>query len=116
MRPPSLRDGVVAYMHDNGDAMTESSRLALSRTGCVIILQAAVSGSLALNAFAQEPTRDLLAAQLREQGYRCAKPASAHRDLALSKPDEAVWILRCEKNRYRIRLVPDQAAHVQRLK
>jgi len=103
-------------MHGNGDAMTESSRLALSRTCCVIILQAAVSSSLALNAFAQEPTRDLLAAQLREQGYRCDKPASARRDLARSKPDDAVWVLTCETNRYRIRLTPDMAAHVQRLK
>jgi hypothetical protein len=96
--------------------MTKLSRLAFSRTCCVIILQAAVSSSLALSASAQEPTRDLLAVQLREQGYRCAKPASAHRDLARSKPDEAVWVLRCENNSYRIRLTPDMAAHVQRLK
>ena len=116
MRPPSLRGRVIAYMHGNGDSMTASSRLAFSRTCCVIILQAAVSSSLAVSASAQEPTRDLLAAQLREQGYRCAKPASAHRDLTLSKPDEAVWVLRCETNRYRIRLTPDMAAHVQRLK
>jgi hypothetical protein len=99
-----------------GKAMRESSPLAFSKTCCVIVLQAAVGGFAASNASAQESTPDLLAAQLREQGDRCDKPASAHRDLARSKPDEAVWVLRCETDRYRIRLTPDMAAHVQRLK
>ena len=47
------------------------------------------------------------------QGYRCNKQVSAQKDLARSKPDEAVWVLRCENGIYR---VPDMAARVQLLK
>jgi hypothetical protein len=67
------------------------------------------------SALAQDATKDLLAAQIREQGFRCAKAISAHRDLNRSKPDEAVWVLKCEKNTYRLRLIPDMAARVKRL-
>jgi len=65
---------------------------------------------------AQEPTKDLLAAQIRDQGYHCNSPLSAKKDLRRSKPDEAAWVLRCRDATYRIRLVPDMAARVQRLK
>ena len=65
---------------------------------------------------AQEPTKDLLAAQIRDQGYRCNTPLSANRDVRRSRPDEAAWVLRCKNATYRLRLVPDMAARVQRLK
>jgi len=77
----------------------------------VLIGMAAVSG-----VSAQEATPDLLAAQIRDQGYRCAKPVGAQRDKARSKPDEAVWVLQCDSHTYRIRLIPDMAARVKRLK
>ncbi len=63
-----------------------------------------------------EPTKDLLAAQIRDQGYRCNQPLSASRDLKRSKADEAVWVLRCNNATYRLRLTPDMAARVRRLK
>ena len=64
----------------------------------------------------QETTKDMLAAQLRLQGYSCAKPLSARRDARQSRPDEAVWVLRCRKATYRMRLVPDMAAQVELLR
>jgi hypothetical protein len=76
----------------------------------------AISVMLAPGASAQETTKALLASQIRDQGYRCNKAISAKKDLKRSKADEAVWVLRCDDGTYRIRLVPDMAAQVQRLK
>jgi hypothetical protein len=57
---------------------------------------------------------EILAAQIRRQGYRCDGPLTAERDAERSKPDEAVWVLKCANATYRIRLVPDMAARVER--
>jgi hypothetical protein len=64
---------------------------------------------------ATEAPADLLAAQLRMQGFQCDAPATAERDVARSSPNEAVWVLRCANATYRMRVVPDMAAHVERL-
>ena len=62
-----------------------------------------------------ESPKDDIAAQIRAQGYTCDHPRSATRDPQASKPDEAVWLLRCEDATYRVHLVPDMAARVERL-
>jgi hypothetical protein len=64
---------------------------------------------------AQQTPADGIAAQIRAQGYRCDEPVSAERDPALSRPDEAVWILKCQNASYRVRLIPDLAARVEQL-
>jgi hypothetical protein len=64
---------------------------------------------------AQENPKDVIAAQIRRQGYQCESPESAKRDVRASKPDEPVWVLRCGNAVYRVRLVPDMAAKVERL-
>ena len=63
---------------------------------------------------AQTPADDI-AAQVRAQGYRCDQPVTAKRDVKLSKPDSAVWILKCNKVTFRVRLDPDMAAQVKKL-
>jgi hypothetical protein len=68
-----------------------------------------------LEVVAQETAKELLAIQIRDQGQRCEKPVSAKRDAKHSKPDAAVWVLRCEHRSYRMVLSPDMAARVQRL-
>ena len=75
----------------------------------VITMTAMSAGS------AQDSTKDLLAAQLRDQGYRCDKPLSADRDSSRSRPGEAVWLLKCATETYRLTLIPDMAARVERL-
>ena len=85
------------------------------RTICVGTVQVMISVAAVHSVSAQEPTRDVLAAQIRDQGYRCNKPLSADKDLKRSRPDGAVWVLRCKNATYRLRLVPDMAARVQRL-
>ena len=43
-------------------------------------------------------------------------PAQAERDQPASRPNETVWILRCGNATYRVTLIPDMAARVERLK
>jgi hypothetical protein len=64
---------------------------------------------------AQETPVGILADHIRTQGFACKTPETATRDPALSKPNEAVWVLRCDGVTYRIRLVPDMAAKVERV-
>jgi hypothetical protein len=68
----------------------------------------------ALAVFAAEPDgpADIIAAQIRSQGYACSAPVEATRDPQASGPDSAVWVLACQNARYRVRLVPDMAAQV----
>src|SRR5262245_62996643 len=82
----------------------------------LLALAAATSvgaGTFALSA--QEDPTNIVADQIRAQGYKCDSPQSAKRDAQASKPDEAVWILQCESGSYRVRLVPDMAATVEQL-
>ena len=65
---------------------------------------------------AQQTPADGIAAQIRAQGYRCDVPVGAERDPALSRPDEAVWILKCQNATYRVRVIPDMAARVEQLR
>jgi hypothetical protein len=62
-----------------------------------------------------ESPKDDIAAQIRAQDYACDQPQSATRDAQASKPDEEVWLLRCEGASYRVRLIPDMAAQVERI-
>jgi hypothetical protein len=64
---------------------------------------------------AQQTPAAGIAAQIRAQGYRCDDPVSADRDAEQSRPNEAVWILKCQNSTYRVRLIPDMAARVEQL-
>ena len=57
----------------------------------------------------------IIAAQLKRQGYACTNPRDAEEDATASKPDQKVWTLRCDEAAYRVRLVPDMAAEVERI-
>jgi len=62
-----------------------------------------------------EMPAEVIAVQIRDQGFACDKALSAERDEQLSKPDEAAWILKCDNATYRVRLIPDMAAKVERV-
>jgi hypothetical protein len=64
---------------------------------------------------AQEDAKDIVAAQIRSQGYECSSPKSATLERKASRPDEMVWLLKCEGATYRVRLIPHLAAKVERL-
>jgi hypothetical protein len=85
------------------------------RSSLAVTVYVAVTATAMGVGSAQDATKDLLAAQIRDQGYSCDKPASAQRDVSSSRPDEAVWLLKCATETYRVRLIPDMAARVERL-
>jgi hypothetical protein len=80
----------------------------------LLLLTAAVA--LGGGVRAQEiPPLKIIADQVRDQGYACNEARSVERDLTYSRPDEPVWILKCDNAGYRVRLVPGMAAVIGRL-
>lgn len=67
------------------------------------------------SSLAQETPQDIIAAHVRLQGFSCDTPISATRDRRASRPEEAVWILDCGADRYRVRLIPHLAAVIEPL-
>ena len=57
----------------------------------------------------------LIATQVREQGYACDQPVTAKPDAGDSEIGERAWILNCKDATYRVRLVPDQAATIEKI-
>lgn len=80
------------------------ARTATKRRMSVALLTIVAAASAARS---QEAPKDVIAAHLRLQGYECDAPKSARRDAQASRPDAQVWLIACEKARYRVRLVPD---------
>jgi hypothetical protein len=96
-------------------------RVLLAGIGLFCILSVLVDGSGGglIGSPAQaagDSPRDVLAAQIRIQGVACDKPLSAVRDVKRSRPDYAVWILKCSNAIYRIGRAPDMAAQVEQLR
>jgi hypothetical protein len=58
---------------------------------------------------------EIIAVQIRKQGFACQEAQSAVRDRKASAPNAAVWVLRCGNATYRVRLTPDMAAQVERI-
>lgn len=65
---------------------------------------------------AEEAVQDMLAAQIRAQGFACEKALGATRDAKRSRPDHAVWVLKCSNANYRVSRAPDIAAKVEPLR
>jgi hypothetical protein len=89
----------------------------MSGLGIVMLCLGAVPG---LAGQAPDPSQSdrpeaILAGQVRQQGHLCDKALEAHRDEALSRADEPVWILVCSNATYQVRLRPDMAARVERI-
>jgi hypothetical protein len=86
---------------------------------------AALGGALALNAAdttlsveaqaQDESPANIIAVQIRKQGFTCDSPKSADRDAEASKPDTPVWRLNCGNAIYRVELVPNMAANVEKI-
>jgi hypothetical protein len=64
---------------------------------------------------AYEPPMDLLATQLRDQGYACDKPDKAEMDQKASRPNETVWVVACKGELYRMTVIPNMAAKVEKV-
>ncbi len=86
------------------------------RTVSMVIVPVLINLVAVQNVAAQASPQDLLSTQLRDQGYPCERAIGARRDVKRSRPDQAVWVVTCSDATYRMRLTPDMAAHVQRLR
>jgi hypothetical protein len=85
----------------------------------LIILAAAVTASELFAAIAvaqapQETPTDIIASQLRRQGFPCTSPKPAVQDRQSSSPNAVVWRVQCDEGSYRVTLVPNLAARVER--
>ncbi len=87
----------------------------ISALGGSLILNAAGT-SVAVDAQAEdEAPANIIAAQIRKQGFVCDNPERAVRDKDLSKPDLPVWIVNCGNATYRVRLVGDMTDRVEKI-
>lgn len=85
----------------------------------------ALGGALALNAAdtamstsaqaQDESAASIIATQIRKQGFACKSPKSAKKESGASRPDLPVWLLDCGDMSYRVQLVPNMAAKVEKL-
>ena len=64
---------------------------------------------------AEETPQSMLSAQIRAQGFSCDKALGATRDKKRSRPDRAVWVLKCSNATYRVTRAPDMTAKVEPL-
>ncbi|QAU50319.1 hypothetical protein [Bradyrhizobium guangzhouense] len=81
----------------------------------VLAAAAMVIGGVRARA-AEETVQSILAAQIRSQGFSCDKAVGAARDATRSRPDHAVWVLRCSNASFRVSRAPDMAAKVEPLR
>jgi hypothetical protein len=84
-------------------------------TFSVCFSPAAPNRGVAVAADKEETPGEVIAVQIRTQGFACKPPVSAKRDTEYSTPGDAVWLLQCKTEKYRVRLIPDMAAKVERL-
>ncbi len=71
--------------------------------------------SLASEGAAEEQVAEIIAVQVRDQGHPCEDAKTVERDPKASRPGEEAWILHCSNATYRVRLVPDMDAHIERI-
>lgn len=83
--------------------------------GTMLSIAAVLSSPQARAQQVVETPQTMLSAQIRLQGYTCDKALGAVREKKRSRPDLAVWILRCSDATYRVTRAPDMAARVQPL-
>jgi hypothetical protein len=63
----------------------------------------------------EETARDIIATTVRSLGHPCEHPERATRDPAVSRPDQAAWILECANAKYWIRYDNDEPAEIRQL-
>jgi hypothetical protein len=66
-----------------------------------------------MHGIAQESAKEVVATQIRSQGYHCDHPMAAERLPQQSRPEETAWLIKCESASYRVRLIPHMAALVE---
>lgn len=77
------------------------------------LLVGAVTAQIGSVAYAAgDSPKDVIAAQIRLQGFTCDHPRRAVQDKKKSRADHEVWVLTCENATYRFSRYPDMEAKV----
>lgn len=87
---------------------------ARSLSAWIVAVAVLAPSSPPLRAAGAEVPKEIVAVQVRKQGFECKNPESAKRS-ADPRTDDPVWILVCEGVTYRVQLVPKQAAKIERI-
>ncbi len=95
--------------------MTTNRLSAALGLGLATLLSQAPTASLGLAADPKEITKDIIAVQIRRQGFECVNPQKTERDQSTGNPDDPVWTLTCDNATYRVHLIPNMAAKVETL-
>jgi hypothetical protein len=95
--------------------MGNKQQLLNLRTARLVVAIFGILIGMACSSSSQTPADDV-AAQVRSQGYECDQPITATRNAKRSRADSAVWLLKCRNTVYRVRLDPDMAAHITKLR
>jgi hypothetical protein len=102
----------------------KTNRISISRHLCIAAILAAVVPlvaplvaipSPARAADPKEVSKEIIAVQIRKQGFACTNPQTATREGDATKYDDAVWLLKCDEATYKVQLIPDMAAKVERV-
>lgn len=108
-----VNDSLRRVCSDKGDpAMCKLLVSILAAAAAVVSL----SSAQAQQQIGTETPQDVLAAQIRLQGFACDKAVGATRDVKRSKPDFDVWVLKCSNATYRVSRAPDMAAKIEPLR
>src|SRR5262245_60481978 len=83
----------------------------LFATGLVAAMTLPLAGGSAAAQGSNEEL-EVVAAQIRSQGLVCRNPSTIERVPEESRPNEPVYLVKCEGVSYRVRLVPHRAAEV----
>ena len=92
-----------------------SARLGCQLAATIVVIAVTTAVAVAGGVADSEAAR-VTADAVRAQGFPCKEPVSAERDPTASRPDEEVWVLQCSDARYRVQLMGDMPAKVERLK
>lgn len=85
----------------------------MQRRSAISVLLLWAAFSLDLSKVLAADNADIVASQVRKQGFPCNSPVSAERNPQQSKPHGMVWMLRCQNTTYRVQLIPARPAQIE---
>lgn len=69
--------------------------------------------TLRANAQDNDTSTQIVAVQVRKQGYQCTEPQSSQRQKDASSQHSNVWSLTCKEAKYRVTIRPNRAAVIE---
>lgn len=91
-------------------------RSARSALSAMVMAAGLVPGAIAAQLQETDPAAvEPVAAAVRRAGHACSAPTQAQRDVQHSTPQEEAWLIRCERESYRVIFLGDTGTRVERI-